>query len=154
MSRYDSALPGGPLKAAAGRALKLYWAQYGLNIIWTPVSSLIPSLHQVYRELKLTHVLPALLRPTSARTCIHRHCHLDTLDLSSHVRGCQTGRALLVPIGALLRLAHVRILPQRGLLVGQFRTWIQEKWQEIVIGWQGCLLASWYETACITMKSA
>lgn len=38
MSAYDSAIPGSPLKATADLALKLYWGQYALNLLWTPVS--------------------------------------------------------------------------------------------------------------------
>ena len=34
---YDSALPGGSIKSNATTAIQLYWAQYALNLAWTPL---------------------------------------------------------------------------------------------------------------------
>jgi hypothetical protein len=38
VNAYDSAIPGSALKATADLALKMYWGQYALNLLWTPVS--------------------------------------------------------------------------------------------------------------------
>lgn len=40
VAKYDKALPGSPQKANADLALKLYWAQYALNLAWTPVNGI------------------------------------------------------------------------------------------------------------------
>ncbi|GAA5984497.1 hypothetical protein JCM5350_004736 [Sporobolomyces pararoseus] len=37
VKKYDSALPGSPLRNAADHALKLYWLQFALNQAWTPL---------------------------------------------------------------------------------------------------------------------
>ncbi|SGY18764.1 BQ5605_C014g07466 [Microbotryum silenes-dioicae] len=36
VAAYDSSLPGSAARSAADHALKLYWLQYGLNILWSP----------------------------------------------------------------------------------------------------------------------
>lgn len=37
VAAYDEQLPGTGLKETAALAIKLYWAQYALNLVWTPV---------------------------------------------------------------------------------------------------------------------
>nr|CRX79094.1 hypothetical protein ls5930a1_00143 [Leucosporidium scottii] len=37
VNAYDSAIPGSALKATADLALKMYWGQYALNLLWTPL---------------------------------------------------------------------------------------------------------------------
>ncbi|KAL8287337.1 hypothetical protein RQP46_003789 [Phenoliferia psychrophenolica] len=37
VSAHDAQLPGTQLKSTAKLALQLYWAQYGLNLLWTPL---------------------------------------------------------------------------------------------------------------------
>ena len=39
VNKYDAALPGSPMRALADSALKLYWGQFALNMLWSPVSS-------------------------------------------------------------------------------------------------------------------
>lgn len=41
VAAHDAQLPGTQFKKTAEFALKLYWAQYGLNLLWTPVSFFI-----------------------------------------------------------------------------------------------------------------
>ncbi|GAA5862729.1 hypothetical protein JCM1840_002654 [Sporobolomyces johnsonii] len=58
IKNFDGALPGSALKTTADLALKLYWGQFGLNMLWTP---LFFGLHKM--GLALADI--SLLTPTT-----------------------------------------------------------------------------------------
>ncbi|GAA5992544.1 hypothetical protein JCM11641_004539 [Rhodosporidiobolus odoratus] len=69
---HDPAAVGSIAKAGASRAVKLYWAQFGLNMLWTPIffgaQKPLLSLLDISLLTPLTYVLTAQAYKVDPRT--------------------------------------------------------------------------------------